>query len=674
MSSSQTTTNRRRNKPPSARAVRRRPSSTTSAAFAALAAANPDDDGADVAAFASADRPLVETELPGLLLDAAIPLKLRRRLDRGDPVCVSITVPGPTWCDPIGGAVNARFPKASRTVRDGSSRADHAPGKGGATVAAKLRTGQPVIGVSHAPTRFLPSALLSAADAHLTIAAPTGRQMRRLLKLCVGGPTPRTVADGCAAGLDFDEILAAFRGGAAARAVVANLARARASKAGASPDDSTPPLDRIAGYDEARAWGLALADGVAAWRRGEVAWSALSSAAVLHGPPGVGKTLFARSLAKTLDAPLVVTSVGDWFASTSGYLDSVIKGAQAAWDAARAAGKPAILFVDELDALPDRRTLSDRGRDWWTPVINFVLTLFDGAQTSRSGLVLLGATNHANRLDPALIRPGRFDRLIAVPPPTTEGLAAILRHHLGDDLVGADLTAVAQLRPGATGADAAGWVRDARAAARQAGRALTFDDLVAAVMPPETRPAAQIARIARHEAAHAVVGNALGAQAIDSVSLAAPGAEGIASFATDPASPLTRAALEAMVVTCLAGRAIDAADGVADVGAASDLAKATTLLAGLHASFGLGDTLIAVGGPDEVADALRFDPTLRATVEADLQRLYGEARRLVAAHRAEIDAVAAALTRRRFLSGDDVRALIRRARGAPRRPATRRTP
>jgi hypothetical protein len=92
------------------------------------------------------------------------------------------------------------------------------------------------------------------------------------------------------------------------------------------------------------------------------------------------------------------------------------------------------------------------------------------------------------------------------------------------------------------------------------------------------------------------------------------------------------------------------------------------LLAGLHASFGLGDTLLAVGGPDDVGDMLRFDPQLRATVEADLQRLYAEAQRLVAEHGPAIDLVAAALARRRFLTGDEARALIRRTR---RRPAGR---
>ncbi|MGA2494820.1 MAG: ATP-binding protein, partial [Roseiarcus sp.] len=525
--SSSRTADRRRRAPPKARTVRLRTLPRRSAALAALTAANPDDDGADVAAFASAGQPSIETALPGLLLDDAIPLRLRRRLDRGDPVCVSITVPGPSWCDPICAAVNSRFPKASRTARDGSSRAEHAHGKGNATVAEKLRAGRPVVGISHAPARFLPAALLSAADAHVTIAAPTGRQMRKLLKLCVGGATPRAIADNCAAGLDFEEILAAFRGGASARAVVDHLNRARGSKTRLNPDDDTPPLDSLAGYGEAKDWGLALAGGIAAWRRREIAWSALSAAAVLHGPPGTGKTLFARSLAKTLGVPIVATSVGDWFATTSGHLDSMTRGAQAAWDSARALA-PAILFIDELDSIPDRRTLSDRNRDWWTPLVNFILTLFDGAQTSRDGIILLGATNYPDRLDPALIRPGRFDRLIAVPPPTTEGLAAILRHHLGADLVGADLTAVARLRPGATGADAGGWVRDARAAARQAGRGLTFDDLIKTVMPPETRPTAQVARIARHEAAHAVVGHALGAQTIDAVSLTTPGVDGAA--------------------------------------------------------------------------------------------------------------------------------------------------
>ncbi len=103
---------------------------------------------------------------------------------------------------------------------------------------------------------------------------------------------------------------------------------------------------------------MQLAQGIAAWRQGKLAWRDLSTAAVLAGPPGTGKTLFAKALAVSCGIPIVVTSVGAWFSSSEGHLGDVIKASQAAWDSARAfASSGAIIFVDELDALSDRAAL-----------------------------------------------------------------------------------------------------------------------------------------------------------------------------------------------------------------------------------------------------------------------------------------------------------------------------
>ena len=603
----------------------------------------------------------VDAEFARLLLNAAIPIGLRRQLDRAEPICLSLTVPGISWCEPMGKAVQARWPGSHRVVRDGSKHYDHFPAKGNDEVADYLRKGEPVIGVSHAPTRYQPSTLLSAADAHLTIKPPNGLLLRKLIQSCVIGRAPRELPDGLASGLDFHEILSAFRRGAGVAKVLENLERATASKSRISPDDDTPALDKIAGYVEAKQWGLGLADGLAAWRRGEVAWRALSSAAVLHGPPGAGKTLFAKSLAKTLGVPIVVTSPGDWFATTSGYIDSVIKAMQDAFDAARALA-PAVLFIDELEGLPDRRALSDRGRDWWTPIINFALTLFDGAATSREGIILLGATNYRDRLDPALIRPGRFDRLILVPPPDVDGLAGILRHHLGADLPDVDLRLIARQRTGATGAEAAQWVRDAKARARALGRDARFDDLLSEALPPETRPQSELLSVARHEAAHACAALALGIQRLESVTLCEPGSAGVARFTTRADIPMSRANIEANCIVTLAGRAADELFGEADAGAGggptSDLRRATRHLALTHASFGLGERLLSLD-PDEAVARIPLDPVLAAAIEADLQRLYARARLLVREYRSDIERLAAALVARRYISGDEVRALLK---------------
>jgi ATP-dependent Zn protease len=282
-------------------------------------------------------------------------------------------------------------------------------------------------------------------------------------------------------------------------------------------------------------------------------------------------------------------------------------------------------------------------------------------------VVLIGATNFADRIDPALRRAGRLDRTIVLRAPDTAAFAAMLRTHLGADLPGADLVTLARLAPGPTGADAAQIVRDARAAARLAGRALTLDDLLGQVLPTETRPRALVSRIARHEAAHAVVGLALGAQRLESLTLAAPDAAGAARFATIAGRPQTRAHFEALILTGLVGRAADEAFGEAEAtaggGPGSDLANASALLAMMHGSFGLGGTLVALAEPRDAVALLGADADLRATVERDLQRLYARAQSMVAERRTEIELVAAALVRRRFLT-DDARALLTRVRRA----------
>jgi SpoVK/Ycf46/Vps4 family AAA+-type ATPase len=612
-----------------------------------------DDDDSDT------DPPsTISVELPRALLLAALPTALRRRLDRVDPVAVVVAVPGPDWCDPVCIAVKNLWPGAKLFSRDGSKKLDHKPTIGNDAVAQKLVEGWPVVGISQNPRLYLPSALVSCADAHVMIKAPDAVMLRRLLRSCVGGRVPRHITPGIAGSLAYSEIVAAFRANCLPRDVLANLARTSAAKAKATSTDNTPPLQDLPGYSgEARRWGLDLVAGVETWRRGEIAWKDLPSAAILAGPPGTGKTLFAKAVARSLGLPFVATSVGEWFSTTEGNLGDVAKALQQSWDAAKAVA-PSVYFIDELDGLPNRATLTGRGLEWWSPIIGLALTLFDGAVTNSDGIVKIACSNHADKLDAAIIR--RFGRIIQVPLPSPTDLAAILRFHAPDLPADADLLPVVRLSAGASAADAARWATEARALARDAGRDMTVADLVAVVAPPDARSPADRRRVAVHEAGHAVLHVALLGD-VDSVSIVVAGASGgRTSYGADTLSACpTAEELDAVVVAALGGRAAEEVFcGAPSAGAESDLAAATAIICSQHASAGLGGSLVHLASSDKASMLLLTDAALRRIVEQHVVRLYAQALTLVRERRTAVAAIADALEKHRVLTGEQVKSIM----------------
>lgn len=589
-------------------------------------------------------------------LGAAMPADVRARLAADEPIALVVSVPGPDWADDIRMALATITATAFYFVRDGSARRDHVPAKGNLDVGARLSAGSPVVGISQAPAAFLPSALLAAADATLDVRVPDGATLARILALTGLTPPPDIPASPCA-GLSFSEILSAFRKGADGRDVLAALARMTARKAGPDADDGVPALPDLPGHSgPARAWGTTLVSEFAQWRAGTRAWRDVSASAVLAGPPGTGKTMFAGSLAKALGVQMIATGVGEWFARTDGNLGDVAVAFQAAWDRAMAA-RPCVFFLDEMDAIPDRSTLTARGKEWWTPIVTLILTATDGAQTARDGLVLIGATNHASRLDAALVRRGRFDRVIEVGLPTADDIAAILAHHLDGALAPADLLAVARLARGASAADAAAWARDVRSLAGAAGRAPTVADVASVVAPADARTPDTIRRCAVHEAGHAV-GSLLMGRGVECVTLVAAGLSQARTTVGAGADVPTLADVDADLVVTFGGRAAEQALlGSVSVGAERDLAEATAIVAAAHASSGLGVSLVhRAASPDAIA-LLNVDPDLRAMVDAHLADVYSATLSLIEANRDAVARVADALADRRFLTGDEVRAL-----------------
>ena len=190
-------------------------------------------------------------------------------------------------------------------------------------------------------------------------------------------------------------------------------------------------VETLAGYGPASDWAFDLKADLSLWREGKLRWDEMSTKLLLSGPPGTGKTTFARALCNTLQVPLLATSVAHWL--EPGYLGDVLKRMSGAFTIARDRA-PAILFIDEIDNIGTRKGAGSRNYDdYWASLINRMLELLDGASRSE-GIIVVGATNLPEKIDPALLRSGRLETHVRIPMPDAETLIGILGHHLGVDL------------------------------------------------------------------------------------------------------------------------------------------------------------------------------------------------------------------------------------------------
>jgi ATP-dependent Zn protease len=311
-----------------------------------------------------------------------------------------------------------------------------------------------------------------------------------------------------------------------------------------------PHLASLAGMDDVRRFGEALAIDLADYKAGNILWSDIDSGCLLFGPPGTGKTTVARAIAARCGTAFVATSYADWSGGEAGA--DIIERLRAVFDAARK-NAPCVLFIDEIDSLP-RRGSGAHNASYFAVINNALLEEIAGTKR-RDGVIIIAACNDPTHLDPALIRSGRLDQMIEIPLPSPEALAGIFRYHLGTDVLKVrDLDSIALNCIGKSGADIEKIVRESRRLSRQSGERLSDEHLLQVITRSASKLSPEELRTtAVHEAGHAIVSFRQGDKKI-LISLAA----GV-TFSRPGNGPRvsTREGVTAQLVRLLAGRAAE---------------------------------------------------------------------------------------------------------------------
>ena len=391
---------------------------------------------------------------------------------------------------------------------------------------------------------------------------------------------------------------------------------------------------------------------------------------LLAGAPGTGKTLLARATAGEAGVPFFSASASEFIEMIVGVGASRVR--ELFGEARKVA--PAIIFIDEIDTIGRARggARSVGGHDEGEQTLNQILTEMDGF-SGAEGVVVLAATNRPDVLDPALLRPGRFDRTITVHAPDQPGREAILKVHArGKPLApDADLAALSRSTPGMTGADLANLLNEAAlAAARQGESQITMRDLTDAlekiqlgtarnvVMPEEERR-----RTAYHEGGHALLGMIQkGADPVRKVSII-PRGRALGVTLSTPESDRYGYDVEYLrgrIIGALGGMAAEQEVlGVVTTGAESDLETATRIARSMVGRWGMSEAIGPVSVLPAEGDARMagVSDELLNTVDEEVRRLieqcYAEARRLLRENRPKLDSIAAELLEHETLDEAD---------------------
>ncbi|MBK5222414.1 MAG: ATP-dependent zinc metalloprotease FtsH [Acidimicrobiia bacterium] len=434
--------------------------------------------------------------------------------------------------------------------------------------------------------------------------------------------------------------------------------RAKARRAG--NDTALVTFADVAGADEAVTDMQEIKDFLSDPARFQAMGAKIPKGVLLYGPPGTGKTLLARAVAGEAGVPFFTISGSDFVEMFVGVGASRVRNL---FEQAKEAA-PAIIFVDEIDAVGRHRgSGTGGGHDEREQTLNQLLVEMDGFDVSK-GVILIAATNRPDILDPALLRPGRFDRQIIVDPPDLEGRRAILDVHakgkpLGPDV---DTTVLARCTPGFTGADLGNLLNEAALLTVRRGKEVISMVEMEAAVDRVIAGAERTSRvmslrekrvIAYHEGGHALVGHVLPhTDPIHKVSIVARG-RALGWTLALPAEDRylhSRSQLVDQMAMLLGGRtAEELVFGDPTTGASDDIERATAIARAMVAEYGMSELL----GPRRLSETQRevqlglapgHSDELLTSIDGEVHRLineaHDEARAILVQHRDTLDRLA----------------------------------
>ena len=445
----------------------------------------------------------------------------------------------------------------------------------------------------------------------------------------------------------------------------------------------------VAGEDEAKESLVEIVDFLHNPQKYTRIGAKLPKGALLVGPPGTGKTLLARAVAGEAHVPFYSLSGSDFVEMFVGV------GASRVRDLFKQAQQsaPCIIFIDEIDAIGRSRDSRFGGNDEREQTLNQLLSEMDGFDPSK-GLLVMAATNRPEILDPALLRPGRFDRRVIVDKPDLKGRINILKVHSKDVRLdeSVDFEEIALATSGAVGADLANMMNEAAINAVKHGRqAVSQQDLFEAVelvlvgKEKKDRILSQEERriVSYHEVGHALV-TALqkDAEPVQKITIVprTMGALGYVMQVPEEEKYLnTKKELEAMLVVSLAGRAAEElVFETVTTGAANDIEQATRIARAMVTQYGMSEKFGLMGLATQENQYLTGRTVLNcgdataAEIDTEVMRMlkeaYGEAKRLLAENRDAMDQIAEFLIEKETITGKEFMKIFRKVKGIPEPP------